>query len=164
MGTLLMSFLRRYLCCFRSKLLTTQYDAITQECGSTTSDEQCDGIDWEDASLKLGLGRACSICGDEARVKTHAAPCGHSACEACWGRWLQQSQRCMVCNAPCQGVVQASRDLVPINSAVDATDDVVAAVERAVSVLVELKQDLSGVKCKLEEATRYAQDASSAEA
>merc|ERR1712093_738874 len=140
------SFCRRYLCCFKSKLLATQYDSLRgcddEGCSGVLGDAS--GIDW-DASLKLGLGRACSICGDEARVKTHAAPCGHSACKACWRKWLEQSQRCMVCSAPCQGVLQAPRHLVPVNTALDATDDVVLAVERAVSALVELKQELSGV-------------------
>jgi len=166
-----MSFqaMRRYLCCFKSNLLATQYDSITQqECGSTTSD-RCgvldDGIDWE-ASVSMGLGKPCSICGDEARVKTHAAPCAHSACKACWGKWLEQSQRCMVCNAPCtpQNIVQAPQSLVPVTAALDATDDVVVAVEAAVSALVKLKQELSEVRAKLAEATQYAQDASEADA
>merc|ERR1712225_20362 len=159
------SFCRRYLCCFKSKLLATQYDSLRacDDAGCSGVLGDASGIDW-DASLKLGLGRACSICGDEARVKTHAAKCGHSACKSCWSKWLQQSQRCMVCNALVERVTEAPQSLVPVTAALDATDDVVAAVEAAVSALVELKQELSAVKAQLEEATRYTQEVSEADA
>merc|ERR1711937_1076781 len=51
-------------------------------------------VDWA-LAVTRGLGAPCEICGDDRRVATHAAPCGHSACSDCWRRW---PDACMFCN------------------------------------------------------------------
>merc|ERR1711959_63977 len=103
MGTLrslITHMLRRFLCCFRSKL-RQQYESLQEEEDLSTSNVP---IDW-DLCLKRGLGQRCEICKDEGRYATHAAPCGHCACEHCWGAWKQP--RCLICSAEiCEGGVQ----------------------------------------------------------
>merc|ERR1711998_436998 len=105
-------WLRRLCCCFRSGqasggdprrealLRRTQYEKLEAK------EDVTEGPDWE-LACSLGLGQPCEICGDEGSLATHAAPCGHSACEDCWKSWAQN--RCMICSAemPANSIARA---------------------------------------------------------
>merc|ERR1711939_162337 len=136
--------------CFRSHL-AAQYEQIEK------SDEQAElyQVDWEVAKLR-GLGAPCDICADQTRIATHAAPCGHAACEKCWEAWAES--RCMLCNAdiPEGGVMRAPMRVVPATKRELApdeqnnTDKVELAVNRALTQLVRIKQLLAAVKAALQ--------------
>jgi len=93
---------------YRSVPQQTAYSYETEGQAPEISDEEAFEL-----AQDRGLGEPCEICGDQAKMSTHVAiPCAHSACEACWNVWRENSSACMCCGGIVTRVKRAPVDML----------------------------------------------------